>query len=78
MTPEDLRFCLETLGWSQRELARRLNMDEARVHKMARAALPILPELVTWIRLHNIPSSTGRTATPRDGATPHPRSDRPR
>lgn len=41
MTPTRLRECLETLGWSQRGLARQLNRDEGSVRMWARGVLPI-------------------------------------
>lgn len=49
MTPDRLRECLAHLRWSQRELARALEINEATVRKWARGALPIPGPVEPWL-----------------------------
>lgn len=49
MTPHRLRECLVLLRWSQRELARALEINEATVRKWARGALPIPGPVEPWL-----------------------------
>lgn len=48
MTPTRLRACLGTIGWSQRELARRIRYDERQVRRWASGA-KIPTEVAAWI-----------------------------
>lgn len=49
MTPDRLRECLTSLRWSQRELAKVLDIDEARVRRWARGAAPIPQAIEPWL-----------------------------
>jgi len=49
MTGAELRAALATIGWSQRELARRLGIDEARVRRWARDATPVPGAIAAWL-----------------------------
>ena len=50
MTPTELRAVLHTLHWSQRGLADVLQRAEGTVRQWARGALPVPPEVATWLR----------------------------
>ena len=49
MTSDRMRWALDHIGWGQRELARRLAVNESRVRKMARGINEIPPELAAWL-----------------------------
>jgi len=51
MTSNEMRECLVAMDCGQRELARILRRDEARVRKMVRGTEPIPSELAVWLRL---------------------------
>lgn len=48
-TADRLRSHLDTLGWSQSTLARRLNQDEARIRRWLRGESPVPEKVVTWL-----------------------------
>ena len=48
MTKERLAHCLEVLGWSQRELAAKLDIDPKTVQRWARGAR-IDREVAVWL-----------------------------
>jgi transcriptional regulator with XRE-family HTH domain len=50
MTGVELITALATIGWSQRELARRLGIDEATVRRWARSATPVPRPVAAWLR----------------------------
>lgn len=50
MMPDEMRECLETLGWGQRELARQINSHESSVRQMARGKREIPETLAVWLR----------------------------
>jgi ribosome-binding protein aMBF1 (putative translation factor) len=50
MTADELRKCLGVLGWSQRELARRLQKHHSTVRKWARAERMIPQHVAEWLR----------------------------
>jgi ribosome-binding protein aMBF1 (putative translation factor) len=49
MTPNSLRECLTSLGWSQRGLARTLNRQEGTVRQWARGAVAIPGDVAAWL-----------------------------
>jgi transcriptional regulator with XRE-family HTH domain len=49
MTTDRLRWCLAVIGWSQRECARQLNIEESAVRQMARGHSAIPREMAHWI-----------------------------
>lgn len=49
MTPTQRRAALTTLGWSQRELARRLDYDEGMVRRWLRGASEPPPAIDAWL-----------------------------
>lgn len=49
MTPTRLRECLTALHWSQRALARILDVDEGTVRRWARGAAAIPDEVPPWL-----------------------------
>jgi transcriptional regulator with XRE-family HTH domain len=49
MTSRTLADALRTIGWSQRELARRAGVDETRVRRWAAGKAPIPPALAAWL-----------------------------
>ena len=51
MTPTRLRECLALPGWSLRELARRLGIDDGSARQMARAKRPIPDNLAAWLEM---------------------------
>lgn len=51
MTSDEMRDCLELMGWSLRELARRLETDDGTVRQMGRGSRPIADNLAAWLRL---------------------------
>jgi transcriptional regulator with XRE-family HTH domain len=50
MTGADLTFALAVIGWSQRELARRLGVTESRVRRWARGTMPVPEAVADWLR----------------------------
>jgi transcriptional regulator with XRE-family HTH domain len=44
-----LAEALRTIGWSQRELARRLGVDETRVRRWARDAARVPDDVAAWL-----------------------------
>jgi len=50
MTGADFTFALAVIGWSQRELARRLGVPESRVRRWARGTLPVPQAVAAWLR----------------------------
>lgn len=51
MTPTRLRECISLPGWSLRELARRLDIDDGSTRQMARGKRPIGDNLAVWLEL---------------------------
>ena len=51
MTPTRMRECLALPGWSLRELARRLGIDDGSARQMARGKRPIADNLAAWLEL---------------------------
>jgi transcriptional regulator with XRE-family HTH domain len=49
MTPDEFRNALADIGWSQKELARRLDSNESNIRQMARGYRPIPDVLATWL-----------------------------
>lgn len=49
MTPTRLRECLETIGWTQRGLARMLGRQEGTVRQWARGAVQIPEDVGYWV-----------------------------
>ena len=49
MDPDTLRAHLETLRWSQRELARRCQCDDGAVRRWARGAAEIPEDVAGWL-----------------------------
>lgn len=49
MTTDRLRWCLDQIRWSQRQLARELGIGETTVRKWARGTVPIPPEVGPWL-----------------------------
>jgi transcriptional regulator with XRE-family HTH domain len=49
MTPDELRDCLDILGWSQRQLSFETEVDEGTVRKWARGKNPIPESIANWI-----------------------------
>lgn len=52
MTPTRLRACLAILGWSQRNLALRLQREEGEVRMWARGKRPIPDEAAEWVEAY--------------------------
>ena len=50
MTGEQLSECLRTLGWSARELARRVNRGERLIRRMCEGREEIPDNLADWVR----------------------------
>jgi ribosome-binding protein aMBF1 (putative translation factor) len=48
MTPDQFRACLDLIGWSQRGLAARLQMDERQVRRWA-AGADIPRPIAAWL-----------------------------
>jgi transcriptional regulator with XRE-family HTH domain len=44
-----LADALRTIGWSQRELARRVGVDETRVRRWARGTAPMPEDVAAWL-----------------------------
>jgi len=51
LSPDEFRACLDTIGWSQRNLARRLAIHHTRTERMATGRYPVPPEVATWLRV---------------------------
>jgi transcriptional regulator with XRE-family HTH domain len=49
VTGAELAAALRTIGWSQRELARRLNVGETQVRRWVAGQAPIPPALEIWL-----------------------------
>lgn len=49
MSTDRLRWCLDCIGWGQRELARILEVDESTIRKMARGKHAIPEHLAEWL-----------------------------
>jgi plasmid maintenance system antidote protein VapI len=49
MTPTRLRKCLETIGWTQRGVARVLERQEGTVRQWARGAVQIPEDVAAWL-----------------------------
>lgn len=49
MTGAELAAALQTIGWSQRELARRLKVGETQVRRWVAGAAPMPPALMAWL-----------------------------
>jgi transcriptional regulator with XRE-family HTH domain len=49
VTGTTLADALRTIGWSQRELARRIGVDETRVRRWARGAAPVPEDVAAWL-----------------------------
>jgi transcriptional regulator with XRE-family HTH domain len=49
MTPARLRWCLERIGWSRQELARRLTINESTVAHMVQGKRFIPNRLAIWV-----------------------------
>ncbi|HXT81359.1 MAG TPA: helix-turn-helix transcriptional regulator [Acetobacteraceae bacterium] len=49
MTPDQLRAALHALGWSQRNLALRLDMDERQVRRWAAGEYPVPQRVADWL-----------------------------
>lgn len=49
MTPTHLRHCIDTIGWSQRQLARVLDRHEGTVRQWARGSVQIPGEVAAWL-----------------------------
>ena len=75
MTPDRLRECLDLIGWSQRGLADKLEVDERQARRWAAGAAPI-PDLVAdWLErvgaFHAAnPAPAGRVRASRTPANP--------
>lgn len=63
MTTDRMRWCLDQIGWPQRELARRLHANESTVRAMARGMRDIPPELAEW--LEELATFHHRIGTPK-------------
>jgi transcriptional regulator with XRE-family HTH domain len=50
MSGAELRDALATIGWSQRELARRTGVSESRVRRWARGTIPVPEAVADWLR----------------------------
>ena len=50
MTADELRECLEALHWSNRELARTLEINLSTVHDWAAGKWPVPPRIAAWLR----------------------------
>jgi len=49
VTGAELAVALRTIGWSQRELARRVGVDETRVRRWARDAARMPDDVAAWL-----------------------------
>jgi transcriptional regulator with XRE-family HTH domain len=49
VTATDLALALRTIGWSQRELARRAGVHETRVRRWAAGNAQVPPALAAWL-----------------------------
>ena len=49
MTPESFRAALDTIGWGQRELSRRLQCDDRMVRRWAGGALRVPEPIARWL-----------------------------
>lgn len=49
MSPDRLRWCMQAIGWSQEELARRLDKDPASIRQMARGRRQIPYVVAVWL-----------------------------
>ena len=49
MTPERFSECLETIGWTQRGLAARLEIDEHQTRRWASGRYPVPGPVATWL-----------------------------
>ena len=49
MTPARLAACLATIGWSRRELGRRLGLEAGRPEHWAQGRRPIPPAVTAWL-----------------------------
>lgn len=49
MDHKELRACLETMRWRQRDLADALQIDEAKARRMARGETRIPPKVAEWL-----------------------------
>jgi transcriptional regulator with XRE-family HTH domain len=49
VTSPTLAEALRTIGWSQRELARRVGVDETRVRRWLAGKAPMPLDLVAWL-----------------------------
>jgi hypothetical protein len=49
MTPPEFRICLELLAWSQRGLARMLNLDDRSVRRWASGQNDIPDDIAHWL-----------------------------
>ena len=59
VTPDRLRECLSSIGWSQRALAERLGLHETRTRRWASGRYPIPENVADWLE---------RLAAVHDGA----------
>ena len=50
MSPDEFRACLDTIGWSQRNLARRLAIHYTRTERMATGRYPVPANIADWLR----------------------------
>jgi hypothetical protein len=49
MTPSEFHICLDTLDWSQRGLARLLNLDDRMVRRWAAGQYSIPDDVAGWL-----------------------------
>ena len=51
MSPDEFRVCLDTIGWTQRGLAKRLGIHHTRTERMATGQYPVPANIGTWLEL---------------------------
>lgn len=49
MTPDRLRYCLDTIGWTQHQLAGILGLHETRTRRWAAGKYAIPPNVAEWL-----------------------------